>query len=751
MPKEFDESLFEDVKYDENLFEDVKYDENLFEEAPEEMGAGEAATRHAVESATFGLSDVATAGVEGAYGEAKDYLSGEGASYQDFLDRYYKSRGEMEASREKGFEDQPLASVAGMIGGGLAVPIPGAGLAKAGKIGKAVSQVLPSMKGVDKIKDLNRAAKLAKKRNLMTSYKQLKMQQYKTGALMGMREGAKAGALMGAVSGETEFLRTGDVSGVIKDAIESGAVGATFGGILGGAVGVGAEVLQNTPVIGNVIDSIYIGLKGKHLNKEFLDKFVTETSEGYRSELNKLFSKLGKTKHRVLDLIGKSGVTLDSEKDVMELMDIAKQLDGDDAPIIVKFLDGLGRFVGEGEEVRKLSKKVNDKIIKEIAKDDFGAAVVKHEKKKFDKLLKTGKSPVSTDYDEVKHADLIPGAPPHSKSVVKHDITEHKVPGGGVEQKHEFSGIDTTGYHPTPIKKGVDPETNLRYASQKDLGTGKTETVIGGKDIAKNLKKLSPGDAEEMRTFLNKYSNIQDSTEALPPELKRKVSALAAKLQSGIYDESGKLGEMAKDVNRQINLLAESKQLAAPSRFYPKPTSRRVRKEDFISDMNDFIIGKGDKNAYKKLSRVTERIAELDPDMAAKIGREIEEIRQRYLLAQLSQSKGMGGIDAILGSIEALGVKVGNFVGRAAAAPISFGKVATDKGVKNLGRVFNNFVKARPEHIQQVISNLKQKGQERFVPALEKALESDERAKQAILYGLMQQPSFRELISSEEE
>jgi len=142
------------------------------------MGALEAFGRQGIAAATLGASDI-VGGVGAAIGQGIADVTSDTReiSKQALLDAYKEGKSREADSRDKAFEDQKVASGLGMLAGGLATPIPGAMLARTGKVGATVAKALPSTKGAATIAKAGKVAKTAKELGKLDLYKKLKMAQ----------------------------------------------------------------------------------------------------------------------------------------------------------------------------------------------------------------------------------------------------------------------------------------------------------------------------------------------------------------------------------------------------------------------------------------------------------------------------------------------------------------------------------------------------------------------------------------------
>lgn len=199
------------------------------------------------QGASFGFSDE-LAGAFGAFEEARRRaLSAVGLPYigtasaadkgKPLVQVYREGQKFAEGRQKAGVEEHPEVAIPAEVAGGLAVPLPGAGGAGAGRAATAGGR-----------------------------------------ALQAVKQGAKAGAIGGAISGAGTAEGGSGLAGTLKGAAGGAAMGAGLGGLMGGAFQGGAEAL-------GALGAKARGVAGRALNElapELQRKFVQATEDFVR-------------------------------------------------------------------------------------------------------------------------------------------------------------------------------------------------------------------------------------------------------------------------------------------------------------------------------------------------------------------------------------------------------------------------------------------------------------------------------------
>jgi len=770
MANEFDlDEGFEEVNLDEGFeevpvdldegFEDVSSPEDLMQKGreaqadfaapqaeefqpdvtplePGQMGKLEAAAISAAPSMTFGASDV-LAGVSGATGHAVgDVMEGNIPKYEELLDTYYEAKKGEGQRREKAMEDQPAASVAGMIGGGFLIP--GAGtakvLSKAGKIGKLASKVLPNTKSFSEAARLKKRASTIKDvKELYSHYKMLKKAAVAKTAMAGITEGTKAGAIMGATMGEAELLK-GELAKTAKEAVEGAASGATYGGILSGGLALSGAAMEAFPGVKNVLKAFKTGKEGHELSKEYIQGNTRKLVKGFLKDMNKKFAKLGATRDEIVAYAKKLGKMVKTEDDVADAINHLEQFEGQAfARKAEDYVDTLKAHLGSSKNMRKVEEAMIKKQT-QMNQMDLGLDEVasrKLAKDQMNSVLKTQQKPVSVKEGNIKAKDIT--------GTEFDDITTK------VQQRTMESG--KTKMVPTDVtpkvgqmRKGIDPKTGMEYGAIKDVGTGKEAIRVAGKPL--------PGLQEGQATLdqaINLKKQIQDYTylkagENVPEEVKKSATGLIKKLTERIDDAVADGAEVnVSDINKKFNKLYNTFEAAGVS----EKAVGSVNKYKQLQDMAKFITDAGDDKTYQNIELFIKELTEGAPDIAAKYGDEISKMRELVELSAGTEYIPLGAnklMTTLMGTIGGAINRVANLAGRSASNISKGGRT---------GHLTRRFIESKPEKTQKLIEKVRASGKEayqQYLGPLEKALTEQGRTRSAIMFGLMQRPDFRQMI-----
>lgn len=271
-----------DIKIDTSSFDTVRKSKIQDELTPEkEIGVGEAALKGAQGSL---LIDEIVAGLSGAAGQAYGTIEqGKLPKLQELIDTYYEARAGQRAEKEAAFEQQPVASIVGGIGGGLitAPLLGGTGISAPAKTigGRMVQAAIPA---------------------------------------------AKFGAATGALQGEAKLAD--GVQGLKqlgKETLAGAVVGAGTGAALSGTVDVlkGAKNVA-TELIPEPIKARYEYGKrtGEMANVEKLDKNIRETSEKIFDTVKNKLDEYGLQKEQAIKLADEAGERISLGEDVRDVI-----------------------------------------------------------------------------------------------------------------------------------------------------------------------------------------------------------------------------------------------------------------------------------------------------------------------------------------------------------------------------------------------------------------------------------------------
>lgn len=481
---------WEDIELDD--WEDVS-EKQIQPTVSEEMGAAEAALTGFGQGASFGLTPI-VAGLSGAAGEVVEdigdvlgltedaklrekgfEIEDEYKGLQGLLDAYYAQRDRQIQQEQKAMEDQPVATLAGGVAGGVATM---GGLAKAPT---SIAKFLPkaeSLKGLSAVQKAGVAA----------------------------REGAKAGALAGFGAGESK-LAEGEVLEALGETAATGAGGALFGaGISGLGSGLGAttKAIKDIPLIKNIQLGYTAGKKGIDIaDDNQISEFVRSTTSDIRKEIAKRFK--GANKKALLQEADEIGIRVSAGETIEEVIDDIKKQGafGKEAQ------KELNRFV---QDLKALSNKVDPDLQKAVKQVEKSSA------KSINKILRQGGDIKTRTEFETPLEDITPF--PETKGRVVGVEDRIKLPTGDEKKLITQAAIE----EPIVPLKQYDLE-NMTLSELDDLTSKIGTRAFEGKEeaIIPYAKKLYAGLRELGNDALNDSSL---------PERNKKLKALFDGLES---------------------------------------------------------------------------------------------------------------------------------------------------------------------------------------------------------------------------
>ena len=708
-----------------------------------EMGPLEAAAIHAAPSMTLGLSDV-LAGASGAAGHAYGSLmEGHGIPSKDeLLDTYYEAKKGEGKRREKAMEDQPAASIGGMLGGGALLtmasgPVGGV-LSKYGKVGKLAANVLPNSKGFS---EAARIAKLAKTSKDMThlyqTYKKLRAAALAKAALTGLVEGSKAGAIMNSTMGEAELMN-GDLAGTVKDAVEGAASGGLVGGLMSGSTALTSLALDAFPGTKSVVESFVAGRKGHELNHKYIDSNTEKLTRSFLKDMTKKFKTLGDDRDTLIKNAKRLKTMVKTEDDVADAVELLNHLDSKAFKAKSEdYMSILREHLGKSQEMRKIEEALIKKQT-QMNQMDLGldeAASRKLAKDQISQVLRNGKTPTKVTEGNVNAKDIID---------TNHDI-KMKVQQRNFETANPIT--KSTEITPTSgkIRTGVDPETGLEFGAIKNNATGKETIKVGGTPVTQLVDgKATLDDAINLKKQIEDYTFLH-ANDKVPNEVKKNATKLVKQLQTRI-DEAiaeGNPDVNLSEFNNKFNKLYNSFETIKVS---TKPVSD-VEKHEQLQKLSNFITSSNDSRTFSNLREFLRQLNIGAPEIAKKYGNEIKQMRKLVELSAGTEYIPLGAnqvLTTLIGTIGGAINRAANLAGRVSKPIISPNVIK-----RTLASQTRKMTEASPEVVQNLINKIstsKNKSYETFKPVLEKLVGADDRRRASIMWGLMQQKEFRQLV-----
>lgn len=729
----------------DNFFDDKDtVEDNFFdnqdvvkEKTPEtKMSAADAAILGAQEGATFGLDDI-VAGAAGAAGQffgdlGSDYKAEDAAKKlaelgiqdpqgpQGLLDTYYEAKKGRESLKSKASDDQTAAYYSGLIGGGLlgggAAGIAGKAAAKGTSMGaKAASKVLPQVGGSV------------------------------------VKEGIKAGAISGLTEGDSELLR-GDIAGTATDV----AGGAVLGGVVSKALpavakGIGKAVKgvgKMLPGGEDVATAFKYGKLGKALDLETVDADTIELGRKVLSEIQDAKGKIdiGKAKQELQKL----GVTVNTEQEINEaILDLKKLSDvnlfGTSKAANVE--TGLKTVRGDNIEADKMQEILEKQnLLKQYQNaNKQKQAIISGEKKVFDQSLKSG--------DEIEQImDL--NRPFEAIQDIPTDTSRGRI--GGVQATFKNRGFDpetgeevvdiyskkitsdTTPFQPTRPQVIKDPSSGRNVALTEDLGSGKVAAKIG--DVVpegKDLSNMSIEEIDDIIAMINLETGVAKQSGASSDPALQRLRRLAGDLRNKSNDAISKTGAGDDVIKARKAYSDVSEAEAILGINAPQSMRKDVNQQLMVKDLGKAFGIQGGFSNRQDTKIAQELLGEtLSP----------ETLNQSNFLQKVNtlvgRNEGSDNITKASLYSQFIG-KVPNVAGRGVKAVQDAPKkliADMNKRVMKLAENSESMTK-----LAQSLQGAGKAGQE-YSNALLKAAELPERSRNAVMYGLYQQPAFREMV-----
>ena len=712
-----------------------------------ETGKLDAFAQHAAPSATLGASDV-LGGAAGAAGHLVGGLQeGQAPSMQELLDTYYEAKKDTQARREQALDDQPGASVAGMITGGFASPIPGTLLAKGGKAAQMAAKVLPSTKGLEKAAKVDKLAQLMKSRGKLDQYTKLKKAQLGMLAKESAIEGGKAGLVMGATQGDARLLE-GEVGKTIEQSVIGTSIGAGAGLILGTGTKVTGDFISDFPVIKEIKSSFLRGMSGKGLGDEEVTSEIVGIANKFNKEFSAKLKKHGSAIGEAKKIADDLGITISTKSDLDKLSSVVNEIDSPTKKKQIKrVLAEIYDYIDDGAEQLKLQDKIEKQILKKrIDSQSVGeAARVKQQKKALKDAIQKGDLPYETESGMVGAGDVLGEPGPAVASVRKDQIMKR----GKMVDK--LSAEDATPFMPTKPEAGADPTTGRQFAIYKDKGTGQISSVVGNAIEKIDTENMTVKQADRLKNLLQDFSNLRtEGSEALTSEVKQAVTKASQSIGDQIKDVVATTSPSAKlDSMKYSKMKSTLKELKM---VLPKNVkmSANDRQRTLQDKLHKFIVSPDSTMELKQLSNVIDDLSKVDQKLALEFSDEVSRLREVYQSQQrVSSDLNSTQIKSIGGSVVSLANRISNTLGRVVSAPVRAAKSVAGTATKSLAKQTQRAVNASPKQIQSMVGKISQSGNkayEIFARPLTKAASSTPKQKQAIMFGLMQQSGFRDMV-----
>jgi hypothetical protein len=508
----------------------------------------------------------------------------------------------------------------------------------------------------------------------------------------GAKEGAAIGAATGFGSGDAKmFGEDGSVSDVAREVADS-TVG---GGLVGGALPVAGSLTKGAagfvgdlPIAKQIGTAFKGGKAGINLDEDSAAKAIKTYSEDLLTQIQSQFKKAGLTKANAMDYADEVGVRVNAGEAFQDVMD-----------------DIISRGASSGEDLAEKMKLYNSlKSLKEGAPDKMQNKLDLNSAKMQQKMEAKGYELLDSDTQTGNVSDFIPGT-----------------------QNSQPLSLTTQNY-----QKINNPAGDALEA----LTTG------GEKELSKPIQKLIQQSGQELPININQYdldnlsarevgdilSEINRHTGDLTGPAKTKseqiARGLAAQIKQRLDDAMEEVG--SKTGNKELSRTFSALERAGIDDNIL--TQNSIRKDAMVDKLRNTVTAGNPINR----ERMFQYLEEASPQGYKGFKDGAEFLNEFNDLAKQVKPLNSSNVTGLLGSAKNIGLTAANKSG------------AGYQGLKNL-------VEMPVEKLSQIAEKMgmsSNKAAQQFSSPLLKAAQGDERKRSAILYGLYQQPAFRDAYQS---
>ena len=677
------------------------------------------------QGATFGFAPQIGATLE----TGLETITGDIPQEQSLLERYRQLREENIAGMEKLREENPWTYGTGELVGGAAIPL-GAGAKIGQKAFQAGKTALQAGKGMQ-------AARTA-------------------AALRTGIESAKIGTVAGGLTGIAKS--EGDVSKVIEDVGEgnlsaaaeelekissSAKTGAEIGAAGGMVLGGGGQLVGKAAGRGilsisrsledqvntwrNLLSAARASYKGKpvvgekakeEISNQIEQKLVEPLAKDLQASLKMFGQKKGDILNLADDLKYNKNVTddLNSMRDTIEQIptrgDAVGQQEKDRLMgLIDTYQNALNKVkapIGDNQEAAKMAlTNIQNKLVKEgeVLGERQSLSPIQIDEKKnlvYFTDLKNGKVYSRPYMPEEPVSPLAQG-----KEILR---TES---GTGVMAKPEL----------TPSEEMLSKEPGQFISKEKP----KYESMMSPKELDTAAKQA--------------YDLLQRSETAMG---RKTAGEIYGKFKDLTRESLSDLAPAYYSANKGFSYTKDALQILAP-KLDSFDNLDKMKAKDMLTEFFQGLASstKGGDSARKRFENFVDKYKVVNPKLLDKLKPEIEELATRY---DLNRDAARSGIQGILGTLEGLGVRTGAGIGNVA-------KTIKDapKQLISAGKEYIN--SKSPEQLQSLAHSLSAQGQQfsKYVDTLQRAVNMDQRARNAAMFDLLQHSDFREAMDKIQE
>jgi GH24 family phage-related lysozyme (muramidase) len=517
-------------------------------------------------------------------------------------------------------------------------------------------------------------------------------------AKLGLKTGTMYGAAQGVGRSESELLE-GDFKGLAGDIASEAALGGAVGGTLPlagtavkGAASKAGELLKKIP---GVESGYKLGKEGISTSYESLMKEFRGVSKTLSNKIREGLKKEGVAKAEALELADAIGISLNAGDPVDTAIEKAMNLKNVPEAERARFTTFLQKLVGEDPELSKQIAKIDQLRAKQIAR-----------------AAREGFELEGTEQIGKRIEDVVPDSSVQGTLLGTEDVLRKTTEEGQEVTKKllnlqtladdlNLPGIDVQDLSPTQMEDLIKQVNKFANPGKKG---NPTEVEV----VARNL-------AGELRKLANKASQGTSVEGA-----NRNIAALLDAIK-----QSGMKGK----VSSTVATAAEG----SGARFLREEQERQLQKK--LMDASQF----GDVDVQSLFSR----LKEVDPKFA-----DIEErtrlLKDAMTIAQSGEGSASTSARALIGGAQKMAALASNVAGKTVkkleGASPSKVLLQTGKAVRE----------ASPESIQNLLTRIEgSPAYKAYIPALQNAANATtDASRKLIMFGLHQQPAFREMLRS---
>lgn len=421
---------------------------------------------------------------------------------------------------------------------------------------------------------------------------------------------------------------------------------------------------------------------------------------------------------------GKRGINISDDTQITDFVrkttsdirdSISKNFKGSSKKEILEQADELGIRVATGESV--------DDIINDIKSSGAFGKKSQKELSQFVEDLRMLSKNVDPDLEK---------AMKKVESGAAKKINKIQREGGDISSRTEFD-TPFDEISPLPENKGrvIGVEDNIRMGDdQKKVLTQASilEGEVPLKQYDLNEMKLSELDEIISKVGSRAYDGSDD---AAVPYAKRLYANLR-ELSNDAFNDSS-----LPEKNKKLKALFDGLESLGikPKEFF---SSREVVQDAVENKIQQKLIASPLSTSDNKMKNFLKYLARADEDLARNITKESDFASDIAKFAKQSEGEGSVSLKAAAGPVQKILAKAGNIVGT--------GVKGVTEGKKE---ILDRLKEVTPDQLQELSDSLTQVYGEKaapFINQLTSAVNSEGKRKNALMYGIYQQPAFRKML-----